>query len=307
MIDPHRDPKKQSFFTRYLRPLFFILILIGAVVVSRLPHGPCSSPLHYQIKGIDPKFGISTTTFASDVASAADIWNKALGKDLFVYDPKGSLTISLEYDKRQATTDRNKVLTSSIDGTTKIAESTRAEYLDLTDKYESMKADYDGSVTSFNKRAAAYEAEVASVNARGGASKTEYARLSAEKNALTTLQTDLENKRKAINDMASQINSFIDTYNILVAKINENVSVVNSTAGQQIEEGIYDPNDTSITIYEFSDKNKLIRVLAHELGHSLGLDHNLDPLSIMYKLNQANNLTLSSNDLSDLKTVCNIK
>lgn len=49
-----------------------------------------------------------------------------------------------------------------------------------------------------------------------------------------------------------------------------------------------------------------MRVLAHELGHALGLDHVDDKEAIMYQLNQGDNLTLSEADIKALKTKCGI-
>lgn len=88
---------------------------------------------------------------------------------------------------------------------------------------------------------------------------------------------------------------------------------IGQSRGEEFTEGEYKSEyksgvyEQEIDIYEFSTKAKLRRVLAHELGHALGLDHVEDPKAIMYRLNQGTNDTLTKDDLAELKTYCNIK
>jgi predicted Zn-dependent protease len=59
-----------------------------------------------------------------------------------------------------------------------------------------------------------------------------------------------------------------------------------------------------INIYEFDSRTALLRVLAHEFGHALGLDHNDNEQSIMHYLNSSTNLKPTKEDLAALREVC---
>lgn len=285
-----------------------IVALAGGVyyVVRR---GPCERPITYRIGAFDPKFGVSRADFLADAAEAEQIWEAAAGKQLFAYDPQGDMPINLVYDTRQATVDTNKVLAADVAGTESSATAIQAEILSARARYAGAESQYKATLARFQTALSAYNAEIESWNARGGAPRSEYDRLQEQKAALEDLRSEAESQMVAANDLAREANTLIDRYNSLVKTANATVSQINRSADREFEQGDYaeDAQGRRIDVYEFDGEQKLVRLLAHEFGHALGLEHNSDPQSIMYYLNKGTSLKLSAEDQSDLRKACALK
>ena len=287
--------------------LFVVLIGSGYFLYTQLvPPVPCKKPIHYSLGAFDERFGITREELLATLEKAEAIWEKPIGKELFVYDPGGALVVNLIYDSRQQTTERNRVLTGAANETKETASGVQAQYQALKNAYASEKASYESALVIFNAAGKKYSDEVAYYNGRGGAPKADYERLQEMKRALDEQQRLLEQKRLELNNAVAKINQMIDTYNLLVDHVNVVVGDINKSAGKEFEEGLYieEGTDKRIDIYEFSSKVKLLRVLAHELGHALSLEHNPNPKSIMYELNQSTTEVLSPDDLADLQALC---
>ncbi len=275
--------------------IIFLLVVIGICVwVSWIPfknvrseflakYFPCQEPIAYSIGTFDPRFGISQTDFLNDVAQAKAVWEKPAGRTLFAYAPGGSLKINLIYDYRQQATQTLQKLDTTIDTSQTTYNDLKARYLSLNTDYMAKKSALDSLVAGYRQTGRGYDQIQTAENA-----------LNAEVDILNTLAATL-------NNLASKLNVSVNTYN----------TIGTQTVGGdgEFNEALYvqDGNGNHIDVYEYTSNDKLIRVLAHELGHALGFVHTDDTSDIMYKANQSTNITPTADDIAQLDAKCNLK
>lgn len=300
---------------RFLNIIFtLVLLLVSGFLLNkniRAYFYPCQTPLTYKIGTFDPKFGISKEYFIKALSDGEAVWEKPFGKNFFQYDPNGTLTVNLVYDYRQEATSKLKSLGIVVENDQVSYDALKVKYASLKSNYAQLKSNYDFLVQDFNNKNKAYSQEVSYWNSHGGASKAEYDKIQAEKQALQNEQLQIQKSQSELNVMVDEINAVVSVLNRLAKSLNlevNNYNTVGESRGESFEEGLYknSANGQEIDIYEFSDRQKLVRVVAHEFGHALGLDHVKDPKAIMYDYNESANGVPTVADINELKKACRI-
>ncbi|MCL4365951.1 hypothetical protein M1437_01870, partial [Patescibacteria group bacterium] len=214
--------------------LILFLVILGFAVKANLPflinlisYSFCDNPIHFRVDTVDPRFNLSKDTFLSDINQAAELWNSAIDKNLFIYDPKGDLSINLIYDQRQ-------FLTSKISQLTTTVQSEKQSFKPKVEEYQKLSADFKQKLDNLNS-------EIESWNSKGGAPPEEYSKLTAQQKEL---QTEADN----LNAMARSLNTSADAYNSQIDQLNQTIGSFNDTLEQRPEEGIYKGPEDRIVI-----------------------------------------------------------
>lgn len=289
-----------------LNRIFFLLLAVTGILALREWNTPCRRPLAYRIGEIDQRFGLSRPELREALRQAEAVWEDAAGRDLFAYDDGAAMPVNLVYDNRQRVMTENARRRDVIAEAGSSADTLKTEYEAASARLAGARRNYETAQAAVDARLAAHNRKVEDWNARGGAPEAEHQRLQQERASIESDVAAVEKKRLAFNALVSHANSLSTRHNEVVHELNENVEAVNARAGIEFRQGVFtqDARGVRIEVFEFLDRDDLVHVLAHELGHALGLGHNDDPEAILYGVNSSRTSKPSPADLADLEERC---
>lgn len=275
---------------------------------------PCKEPIHYTLGTFDERFKISKEDFLKSISDAEDVWEIPSGKYLFTYDPDNTssdvLKVNLVYDYREQATEKLSSLGITVKNTKASYDMLKDKLFELKRTYDEGQADLSLEIEAFNEEQAEYGKKVKYWNSHGGAPSDEYEKMREERRDLERKSADLKQTSENLNEMADEIEALVTSINGVAKSINLSVrdyNNISNTRGETFEEGVYrsDGSERNIDIYEFANREKLVRVLAHEFGHALGLEHVMtDPKAIMYSSNEGSKAVLTAADMYALQKLC---
>lgn len=278
----------------------------GGFYWYRFVQSECKVPVSYRVGAVDERFALGQSEIRNVLSDAESIWEDATGRNLFSYDETADVTVNFVFDERQQATDAEEVARLSLDDQQEMSADIRAQYERMIAEYERVKASYQGRVRTYEERLAIHNEEVGTWNAQGGAPPDIFARLQREEKELSSESQNLNDIARQLNRLVASINALGERGNQAVAAYNEKVAWYNRLFGTEREftQGEYTGN--AINIYQFESIDELRRVLAHEFGHALSLEHVEGESSVMHYLMEGKyaDTMLSSADLAEYARVC---
>lgn len=307
-----RKDRYFGFFGRW--KLLLLIAMFFTAVLWWFGGNVCGLPLKYKVGQTDRRFEITEQEFLSAVRDAESWWESSTGRDLFSYDTESEhvLTFNLVYDDRQKATQEMQ----DIEGKRQELEQGLGG---IIDEYEELKKIFNEREAALNEMDRIYERrldefrrKVDSWNEKGGAPPGVYDQLQRERAKLEELAREINSLIQEQKELANRINELAETETQDVESFNREVREFNEAfadeKGKEEEQGIY--GSGTINVYQYDNRQDLVMLLAHEMGHALGLGHVDDPQAIMYykknERQETGQVHISEQSRRELNEVCNL-
>lgn len=251
-------------------------------------------PLGWRLGPIDPRFGVSEGQVQAAVQAAVHVWHQAAGQELFRHDAAAGFPIALEYDERQEQMNRAKSARQALRKMEAAISASKVLMNSARDLFERRKRALEIRHEAHRERMEAHNAEIARWNGAGGAPEgiasslnAAAQELNADSDAIQLEQYQVEEYRKTANRRTMENRNLTEEYNLAVERFNR---AYGSAKTQKVGECIQRGSEVEkIAVYAFEDTNALAVILAHELGHALGIGHVEGEGSLMSEVEKSGN------------------
>lgn len=254
---------------------------------------PCSVPLEWRIADVDPRFELDEGGAESAMRAAAGLWEGALDREFLSHDPAGGFPVRFEYDDRQALLLARRRFERELREEGERIDARREELDTARQRLESARAEHREGVASYERRMAEHDAAVGQWNERGGAPDSVRVRLRERAAALREERSSLQRRQRDLRELEERLGSEADGLNERIREHNRRAEALERESPvRAAEAGNYAESVTrrdgevvsvrrEIRVFRFEGGDDLVLLLAHELGHALGLGHSGVPGSVM--------------------------
>jgi hypothetical protein len=278
---------------------------------------PCDTPLTWRIARLDDGFGLTVAQVRAAVQRAADVWETAVDRPLFVYDRRDGFPIRLVFDERQAHTHERLAREAELRQSSERLDRAVAAFRERDARRARAQAEYESLLRDHIRRADEHNQTVRQWAERGGAPRDVVEALRSAEASLTDERATLESVRNGLEAELADLRREEDRVERMIEDREREIDEVTARfPPTPVESGLYreavrleDGQVVSvgreIRVYRFEDENDLSLVVGHELGHALGLGHRSEAGALMSEEYRASvDLTVRRSEAERLRALC---
>ncbi len=274
---------------------------------------PCNEPLTFRAGDIDDRFFITRDELIDVINDVTEVWSDVAGVPAAVYAEDGEVSVNLVYDEQQQLTDREREFSSRIRQRETYVNELDRNYKKRLEQYNERVSAYQNESHRLQRRINELNEWVNERNREGGFNETQLEEFEKRRDKIDRESINLNNEAANLSRMADEINEQLSRLNREINRKNELIREYNSrfSGSRRFTQGTFEwrGNRKWINIYQFANRSELELVVAHEMGHALGLDHVDNPKSVMYHLmgrQESDRLILSHEDQLALRERCGL-
>lgn len=247
---------------------------------------PCRQPLSFHVGEIDSRFGIQRQEVLEQASEAARLWSDAAGQPVIQHAKNGNITVNFVYDERQQHTDAERRFRERIRSNQIQLDQLKAEHERRREKFDQRTEEYRELAKQTSAELNALNNWISEKNESGGFTEKELEQFEQRKREVEQIQGRIKQEEEQLAGMAKNINDEMERLNQRFEENNRLIDQYNErfAGDMRFTKATYQKTTTGgfITVNQFTSKQELVLILAHEMGHALDLGHHSSPASIMH-------------------------